>query len=126
MFGTIGLIALILIFLRSFLCRAKKYNWLGWGQTSCILKPLVSLNKNHRLLGVVAILAIIAHCYYTSVNNIFLLAVLGLMVGYGLTGLGMELKFLPEKIRHWSYYVHASLWWGLILLVLVIVGHSSF
>lgn len=124
MLGLIGFIFLILIYFRSGLKRWTKRANRFW-QHPFWLRLLRILNRYHCWLGSLAVALIVSHCLIkpTIKENFVLYLLLGVTVIIGLTGWAMEIKFIPDNWRHKFYYYHAQWLSGLIILLLLLLGH---
>ena len=133
--GIIGLTALVLVYSRTILKitvqkgalskRLQPLEERGVKIESFMKKTLRFSNTIHPYLGVIAVVAIFLHCYFTSsfMNNLLLQGALILIGWQGLFGLLLKFRFAPPFLRRNSYLVHAQFFTGILLLILAGLGH---
>jgi hypothetical protein len=133
--GIIGLTALILVYSRTLLKitvqkgtlskRLQPLESENFKIESFMKKTLRISNTLHPYLGIVAVVAIFLHCYFTSsfMDNLLLQGALLLLAWQGFFGLILKFRFTPAFLRRRSYLVHAQFFTGILLLILAGLGH---
>ncbi|PJC01547.1 MAG: hypothetical protein CO073_03345 [Candidatus Komeilibacteria bacterium CG_4_9_14_0_8_um_filter_36_9] len=88
-------------------------------------KILFWFNKTHAYFGILAIVSIFLHCYFTTslLDNLLLRLVLILLAWQGIFGAVLQFKYTPAILKRKSYLLHAQLFTGILLLILAGFGH---
>ncbi|MEI6650813.1 MAG: hypothetical protein WCL23_05285 [Candidatus Moraniibacteriota bacterium] len=83
------------------------------------------LNKTHPYLGVLAVASVFLHCAFTNSlrDNVFLYAILVLVLSEGVTGMIMEFQNVPAGVKRKNYLLHSQFIVGMVILFLTFLGH---
>ena len=88
-------------------------------------KLLLLLNRTHPYFGIIAVSSVFLHCAFTNSlrDNVFLYAILVLILAEGITGMVMELQNVPSGVKKGNYLLHSQFFVGIFLLFLTFLGH---
>jgi hypothetical protein len=133
-FGEVGLWLLVFIYFRTVIKLL-----LGKGPISKRLLPEYSppidpkyfhrfihfLDRTHIYVGVSAVAIILLHIVLMGMpmKILFFPAVLFLVIWQGVFGMFISWRYAPEKLKEFSYLVHAQLFTGIMIGIFAYLGH---
>lgn len=133
-FGELGMWLLLFIYMRTFLKLV-----LGKGPIAKRLLPEYSvpiesklvdrliyfLDKTHIYFGIIAVAVLLLHIVLMGIpmHILFFPALLVLIIWQGVFGLFISWQYTPNKVKRFSYLVHAQLFTGIMIGIFAYFGH---